>query len=160
MLWKGDMKVHRLERTQQLAVSPEEAWAFFSDPANLSLITPPSLGFRVTSPLPEKMYPGMIVTYTLTPLPPLRISWVTEITHMEEPHYFVDEQRFGPYRFWHHQHLFRETAGGVEMTDIVTYALPFGIFGEVAAGLVVARLRKIFDFRQDFLKKKWPNRTT
>lgn len=154
------MKVHRLETTQQLAASPEEAWAFFSDPGNLALITPPSLGFRVTSPLPEKMYPGMIVTYTLSPFPLLRISWVTEITHMEEPRYFVDEQRFGPYRFWHHRHLFRETAGGVEMTDIVTYALPFGIFGEVAAGLVAARLREIFDFRREFLERKWPNRAT
>lgn len=150
------MKTERLQRVQLLSTSPGEAWDFFSDPANLPLITPPSLGFRVTSPLPPRMCRGMIVTYTLTPFPPLRVSWVTEITHVEEPLFFVDEQRFGPYRLWRHEHHFRETGGGVEMTDLVTYALPFGVLGRIAAPLVRARLREIFDFRREYLSRKWP----
>jgi ligand-binding SRPBCC domain-containing protein len=143
----------RLERKQLLRATLADAWGFFSDPGNLPLITPPSLGFRVTSPLPGRMYPGMLVTYTLTPFPFVRISWVTEITHVEEPRYFVDEQRFGPYRLWHHEHHFREVDGGVEMTDIVTYALPFGVLGSFAAPVVTARLREIFDFRREFLSR-------
>ncbi|SNB47263.1 Ligand-binding SRPBCC domain-containing protein [Geobacter sp. DSM 9736] len=149
------MKVYRLERVQLLRTTVEEAWRFFSDPANLPLITPPSLGFRVTSPLPGRMYPGMLVTYTVTPFPPLRVVWVTEITHVSEPHYFVDEQRFGPYRLWHHEHHFRQAESGVEMADTVTYALGFGLAGRMAAPFVAARLRQIFDFRHGVLSQMW-----
>ena len=148
------MKVHRMETVQRVPVPMEEAWRFFSDPRNLAKITPPSLGFQVTSPLPERVYAGLIITYKVRPLFGVAVSWVTEITHVDEPSLFVDEQRYGPYRFWHHQHLFRPVEGGVEMTDIVHYALPPG--GGLARGLLVApRLKEIFDYRRGVLERTY-----
>ncbi|HWI39928.1 MAG TPA: SRPBCC family protein [Verrucomicrobiae bacterium] len=149
------MKIHLLQCTQILPTSLPQAWDFFSSPANLPLITPPSLGFRITSALPERMYPGMLVTYTVTPFPLVRCTWVTEITHVDEPRFFVDEQRFGPYRLWHHEHHFREVPGGVEMTGRVSYALPLGLLGDLAAGaLVERRLAGIFGFRREILSRR------
>ncbi len=144
--------LHFLTRTQTLPISLAEAWAFFSNPANLCRITPTWLDFRLTCPPPAPMYAGQILTYTIRPLPGLRLRWVTEITHVREPRFFVDEQRMGPYRFWHHQHLFRETLQGVEMTDLVHYALPLGLLGDVAHALWARnRLIAIFDFRRRLL---------
>ena len=147
------MKLYRLLQTQQLPIPLPMAWEFFCDPANLPLITPPDLGFRITSPLPQRMYAGMIVSYTVTPFAGLPVTWVTEITHAEEPHVFVDEQRIGPYRFWHHQHLFQRTAEGTEMTDLVHYALPFDPVSRIVAPLVQRRLATIFAFRRQALKR-------
>lgn len=132
-----------------------EAWEFFSDPRNLSRITPPSLGMRVTSELPPKMHAGMIVTYTITPFLRIPVRWVTEITHVSEPSFFVDEQRFGPYRFWHHQHHFREADdGGTIVEDLVHYAVPFGLAGRAVGATVVRRqLESIFAFRTRFLEQ-------
>ena len=141
-----------LRETQRLPISLMEAWRFFSDPRNLPRITPPSLGLEVTSDLPGEMYPGMIITYRVRLVPGVSVGWVTEITQVREPSLFVDEQRFGPYRFWHHEHHFREVEGGVEMEDIVHYALPFGKIGGVFGGpLVRRRLARIFAFRRRFL---------
>jgi len=145
--------LHSLERTQMLPTDLETAWAFFSDPRNLPKITPPWLGFSVISRLPERMHPGMIARYTVRPLPLMTVTWITEITHVVEPHFFVDEQRFGPYRFWHHQHHFREATGGMEMRDLVSYILPFGAAGSLAARYVARRLHEIFDFRRDTLEQ-------
>ena len=150
------MKPAVFREVQRLPISLPEAWRFFSDPRNLPRITPPSLGLRVTSELPGEMYPGMIITYTVRPIPWVAVGWVTEITHVREPSLFVDEQRFGPYRFWHHEHHFREVDGGVEMEDIVHYALPFGILGRMVGGLPVRRrLAEIFDFRRSFLAREF-----
>jgi ligand-binding SRPBCC domain-containing protein len=146
------MKLHLLEARQNLPVSIAEAWEFFSDAGNLARITPPSLGFEVTSAPAERMYAGMIITYRVRPLFGIAVGWVTEITHVDEPHRFVDEQRFGPYRFWHHQHLFRAIEGGVEARDIVHYALPPG-GGAVRRMLVAPRLREIFAYRRDVLER-------
>lgn len=146
------MKLHRLDAVQRLPTSLDEAWAFFSDAGNLARITPESLRFEVTSPLPETVYPGLIITYRVRPLLGVPVRWVTEITHVREPFLFVDEQRFGPYRFWHHQHLFREIPGGVEATDIVHYTLPPGT-GFARGTLVAPRLQEIFDFRRQALVK-------
>ncbi len=146
------MKLHRLDATLKLPVPIGEAWGFFSDARNLARITPPSLGFEVTGPLPGRMYAGMIITYRVRPLLGVPVRWVTEITHVDEPRLFVDEQRFGPYRFWHHQHLFREIPGGVEAADIVHYALPPG-GGAVRRALVAPRLREIFAFRREVLER-------
>jgi ligand-binding SRPBCC domain-containing protein len=141
-----------LRETQRLPISLQEAWRFFSDPRNLPRITPPSLGLEVTSDLPGGMYPGMIITYRVRPIPWVSVGWVTEITQVRMPSLFVDEQRFGPYRFWHHEHHFREIEGGVEMEDIVHYAIPFGTIGRVFGGpLVRRRLEQIFAFRRRFL---------
>jgi ligand-binding SRPBCC domain-containing protein len=147
------MRLHRLHRTQELPLRLEDAWRFFSDPRNLGQITPPSLGFRMTSPdlLPE-IHAGMIITYRISPLPLVSLDWVTEITQARRPHFFIDEQRFGPYRFWHHQHHFEETENGVLCTDLVHYALPFGPLGRVAHALTVRRqLRQIFAYRREAL---------
>jgi ligand-binding SRPBCC domain-containing protein len=148
------MKLHVLDRTQKLPISIDEAWEFFSDARNLARITPPSMGFQVTSDLPGRMYAGMIVVYRVRPLLGVPVQWVTEITHVDEPRLFVDEQRFGPYRFWHHQHRFAEIAGGVEMRDLVHYGLPPG-GGAVRRLLVEPRLNEIFDFRYQVLEKKF-----
>lgn len=150
------MKIYKLKREQELPVTIDEAWDFFSNPRNLQLITPPWLGFDIKSDLPEKMYPGMMVTYTVTPFMNIRVNWVTEITHVLKPNLFVDEQRIGPYRMWHHEHLFREIEKGVEVTDLVHYALPLGPLGRVAHELIVKRqLDEIFEFRRQFLKKRF-----
>lgn len=148
------MKLYLLKEEQLLPMSLEKAWEFFVHPANLPLITPANLGFKITGTLPDKMHAGMIVTYTVTPFTGLRVNWVTEITHAEEPHFFVDEQRFGPYRFWHHQHRFQEAPGGTLMTDLVHYALPFGLLGRLAAPLVRRRLAAIFDYRRQALSSQ------
>lgn len=152
--------LHTLARTQVLPVSLKKAWEFFSDPCNLSEITPEWLGFRVTCERPDHMYAGQILTYTIQALPGLRMSWVTEITHVREPHFFVDEQRLGPYAFWHHQHRFEEVPGGVRMEDVVNYALPLGPFGDMVHWLFVEkRLEGIFDFRARTLARKFQQTT-
>lgn len=150
-------RVYRLHRRQQLPISMEQAWRFFSDPRNLREITPDYMDFRITSEdLPAKMYPGLLVTYKVRPVLGIPIGWVTEITHVREPAFFVDEQRFGPYRMWHHQHLFREIPGGVEMDDIVEYVLPFGPLGRLMHALFIRKqLKGIFDYRFRVLAERF-----
>lgn len=149
------MKLYRLQRVQRLPVSVETAWAFFSDPRNLQRITPPSLDLRLRSGFETGvMYPGMILVFRVRPFLGLPVTWVTEITHVDEPRLFVDEQRFGPYRFWHHKHLFRPVSGGVEMEDLVDYALPPVPFPGIANRFLVgAKLVEIFDFRRHVLEE-------
>lgn len=148
------MKLYRLEKKQLLPITLTEAWDFFSNPANLKLITPSSLGLEFTSELPERTYAGLLITYRVRPVLGIALNWVTEITHVDEPHSFIDEQRFGPYRFWHHRHLFTEIEGGVEVRDLVHYGLPMGALGRLANTLVVRRqLEDIFSFRSSFLEK-------
>ena len=141
--------MHFLKTVQKLPTDLKTAWDFFSSPENLKVITPPYMGFEVTSEYREKkMYPGMIITYKVTPLFNVAMNWATEITHVKEPYYFVDEQRFGPYKFWHHQHKFSEIEGGIEMYDILHYKVGFGFIGKAANSLLVKnKLKDIFDFR-------------
>jgi ligand-binding SRPBCC domain-containing protein len=143
------MAVHSLERTQCIPAELEKIWSFFSDPVNLPAITPPYMQFKILSPGGRaQIYAGQIIEYRLRPLPFFHTYWMTEITHVQEGRYFVDEQRRGPYSLWHHQHHFRKIAGGVEMTDIVHYALPFGFIGDIAHPLFVRRqLEGIFQYR-------------
>ena len=151
------MKVYTLKAIQNLSIGIGEAWEFFSNPNNLKVITPEWLNFKVTSKLPDKMYGGMIINYKVHPLLGIPVNWVTEITHVKEPFYFVDEQRFGPYKFWHHQHHFKETENGIEMTDIVNYALPFDPFSRIINSLVVKnRVGEIFRFREKKLEELFP----
>ncbi len=148
------MKIYTLERKQNIAMNIEDAWDFFSNPNNLPLITPPSLNLNITSNLPETMYTGMIITYTVAPILNIPMTWVTEITHVEEPNFFIDEQRFGPYKFWHHEHRFKEIKGGVEAMDLVHYALPLDPLGRIANELIVKKqLNEIFKFRSEYLEK-------
>jgi ligand-binding SRPBCC domain-containing protein len=147
------MRLQSLELHQDIPLSREEAWAFFSRPENLARITPSDLGFEVTSPVVERMYAGMIITYRVRPFAGIAVDWVTEITHVREPEFFVDEQRIGPYRFWHHQHHFMAIDNGTRMTDLVHYQLPCGWPGALLFGGVVRqRLETIFSYRQKTLR--------
>lgn len=146
------MKSHQIIFKQNLPISLDQAWDFFSSPLNLAKITPDDMEFIVTSSLqPDtKMYPGMIITYKVSPLFGIKLNWMTEITQVEEGKYFIDEQRFGPFKFWHHQHHFKAIAGGVEMTDILIYGLPMGILGDVAHAIMVGnKVKEIFTFREN-----------
>lgn len=145
-----------LRKTQFLPISPAEAWAFFSDPRNLPAITPPRMGFRILSVPPPAIYPGLILRYAVKPLPGFRTEWVSEITQVRAPEYFVDEQRSGPYRLWHHEHFLRPARGGVAAEDLIHYALPFGGLGSLAAGGLVRReLEAIFAFRARALAERF-----
>ena len=143
------MSVYSIKTVQKIPVSLEKAWEFFSTPANLQIITPSNMGFRVISKHHgEKMYAGQIIEYKVKPLLGISIYWMTEITQVEDKKYFVDEQRFGPYALWHHQHHFKEIKGGVEMTDMVHYKNPLWFFGDIANVLFVKnQLNKIFEYR-------------
>lgn len=135
----------------------EELWDFISSPGNLKEITPDYMGFDITSDeLPDKMYPGMIISYKVSPLPGFKTTWVTEITQVKDNHFFVDEQRVGPYKMWHHQHILEESEDGVLMKDIVTYQPPFGIIGAMANKLIIEKkLREIFAYRKKAIEKRW-----
>jgi len=143
------MSYYQLRRSQKVNSSLNKLWDFISSPRNLDDITPDNMGFEITSAdLPEKMYAGMIITYKVSPLFGIRVNWMTEITQVVEGAYFVDEQKMGPYKLWHHQHILREIPGGVLMDDIVTYQPPFGLAGKVLNSLLIRRrLEEIFDFR-------------
>ena len=149
------MAIHTLEQTQTVPGTLQDCWSFFSDPRNLTRITPPELGIEVLSDLPPRMHPGLMIQYRVRPLFGVPLTWLTEITQVDEPHSFVDEQRVGPYRIWHHEHRFADGGNGtVIMHDKVTYVLPFGPLGEIAHPLVVQpQLRRIFDFRTEAVKK-------
>lgn len=149
------MKVYTLKRVQVLPITLSEAWEFFSSPRNLSKITPEHMGFEIQYISGgEKTYAGQIIRYRVQVLPGIKVHWVTEITHVQEPVYFVDEQRFGPYALWHHQHRFKEVPGGVEMTDEVNYAIPLGILGRLANFIFVGReVNRIFDHRFTTLER-------
>lgn len=148
------MRLYKLEAQQALPISMQEAWEFLSSPANLSVITPPHMGFEILSGGDVAMYPGQIIQYKVSPFPGITTRWVTEITHVKEGEYFVDEQRFGPYALWHHKHFIKECEGGVIMEDLIDYKLPFGILGQMGHGILVKKqLNKIFDYREKKLQE-------
>lgn len=154
-------KIHHLLSVQKLPVSLEETWKFFSDPHNLLTITPSFLNLKVANEIfGEEVYQGQIITYKVKPLAGISVSWMTEITHLENEKMFVDEQRNGPYKLWHHQHHFKAIDGGTEMTDIVHYSLPFGMIGEIVHPVVKKKLLEIFTYRHNKINElfgKWPN---
>lgn len=146
------MKLYRLCRIQTLPVSEEVAWQFFSSPLNLPSITPPWLKLKITGDVSKPMYPGMLICYRLAPFWGIPVKWLSEITHVDPPRYFVDEQRAGPYRFWHHQHHFRPENGRIKMTDTVSFAFKYGHFGSLLYTLFIRkRLADIFDYRKERL---------
>ena len=145
------MKVYRFARNQKIPIDKNEAWKFLSDPNNLKTITPDYMGFDILEKENTKMYSGQIIKYIVTPIFGIKMNWVTEITHVKDFEYFVDEQRFGPYKFWHHKHLIKEIKGGVEMIDILDYALPFGFAGRFFNLIIKTKLNEIFNYRRDKL---------
>ena len=147
--------IYQFKTKQLLKSDLETVWNFVSSPRNLKKITPPYMGFDITSKdLPLKMYPGMIISYKVSPLLSIPTTWVTEITQVEKHKFFIDEQRVGPYTMWHHQHFLEETKDGILMTDIVTYKPPFGILGSIANSLFIKKkLKSIFDYRFVALEK-------
>lgn len=152
------MKIYKLIRKQFLPMDLVTAWNFFSSPSNLARITPSHMNFEIISISGgRKMYPGQLITYKVTVLPLIRLRWVTEITHVAAPDYFTDEQRFGPYALWHHKHHFQSVDGGVEMTDEVDYAIPFGGLGRLAHWMLVEKeVKRIFDYRFKVLSEFSP----
>lgn len=149
--------MHQIKFTQQLNASVEEIWDFIKDPRNLEKITPAKMGFKITiAPTKEQMYPGMMIGYTVKPIFNLRMEWLTEITHVHQLKYFVDEQRIGPYSIWHHEHILESNAKGVMMTDIITYRVPFGFIGKVMNKIFIKnQLKKIFKYRESILEKRY-----
>ena len=146
---KKHMKIYTLHTKQNLPISLQEAWDFLSSPKNLKTITPDYMGFNILSGADKPMFPGQIIQYIVTPVLGIPTKWVTEITHVKDLEYFVDEQRFGPYALWHHKHFLKEIPGGVEMEDIVDYKLPMGVLGQLVHPILVQpKLNEIFAYRQ------------
>ncbi|MFK7954102.1 MAG: hypothetical protein AB8B73_14735 [Ekhidna sp.] len=146
--------IYTLRVMQKLPIGLADAWNFFSSPTNLEKITPKHMGFSITSGVPDDMYAGQLISYKVSPLPGIKTNWITEITHVERHKFFVDEQRFGPYSMWHHEHHFEELADGIMMVDKVSYKIPFGLFGHMAQALFVKKqLREIFEFRKMSLEE-------
>lgn len=143
------MSLYQIHTVQKLPISVDKAWDFLSDPENLQIITPAHMRFSIVCGADKRMYPGQIIQYTVKPFPFLKVTWVTEITHVQNKEYFVDEQRFGPYSLWHHKHFITPIEGGVLMEDIVDYKLPFGFLGKIMHTLIVKnQLKSIFDYRE------------
>ena len=147
------MKIYTLHKRQKLPITKAEAWAFLSDPRNLKTITPDYMGFNILSGADRPMYPGQIIQYIVTPVLGIKTKWVTEITHVKDNEYFVDEQRFGPYALWHHKHFIKSIEGGVEMEDIIDYKIPMGWLGQLMHPILVKpKLEEIFSYRKEKLE--------
>ncbi|MCW8897284.1 MAG: SRPBCC family protein [Flavobacteriales bacterium] len=151
------MTFYQFQRTQKIKASIDEVWDFISSPANLKEITPDYMGFDITSKeIPGKMYQGLIISYKVSPLLGIKTTWVTEISQVKDKEYFVDEQRVGPYKLWHHQHIILPINGGVLMKDIVSYVPPFGFLGVIANKLIIRnKLNEIFNFRTKAMEKRF-----
>lgn len=144
------MKIYKKEWKQFVPRPMDEVWHFFSRPENLDAITPEDMKFNIISDIANMpMYEGMLIQYKVSPMLNITLDWTTEITHIKDREYFIDEQRFGPYALWHHQHHFKEQDGGVMMTDLLHYAIGFGPIGRIANAIFVEkRIEEIFDYRK------------
>ncbi len=151
------MQVKKKSWEQFIPRSLDEIWTFFSRPENLNDVTPGDMSFRILSDIRHlPMYEGMIICYKISPFAGIQMDWVTEITHISERHFFVDEQRFGPYAMWHHEHHFEEKDGGVLMRDILHYKVPYGIIGTIADQLFVdQKIEQIFHFRKKAIAERF-----
>ena len=148
VLVKNDL-MYQLKRQQLVKTDMATCWDFFSSPGNLQKITPKYMGFDVLTEVPDNMYEGLIIEYRVRPLLSIPMNWITEITHVKEHQFFVDEQRKGPYRIWHHEHHFKSVEGGVLMTDILHYDVGMSFLGWIASKLFVdKKVEQIFEFRR------------
>lgn len=155
------MKIYTIQQRQFLPITIREAWDFFSSPENLAKITPAKMNFRIVHNSGSgKIYAGQVIRYKVRVLPFYSVNWMTEITHVQEPFYFVDDQRFGPYSLWHHQHHFKEVPGGIEMSDEINYAVPYGWLGQLANWIFVGReVNAIFSHRFTTLEKHFSKKS-
>ena len=153
--FKKHSGIYTLYTTQQLNVNLDTAWDFFSSPQNLEKITPKHMGFNITSKVDKKAYAGQIITYKVGILPGIKSNWVTEITQVKDKLFFIDEQRFGPYAMWHHEHWFEELPNGKTlMKDKISYKIPFGVLGYLAQVLFIKKqLTQIFTYRYKILEE-------
>ena len=152
------MRIFKLKYSQKLPINLNEAWDFLSSPNNLELITPKSMYFNITDWDKRKAYPGQIIQYTVRPIFGFKINWVTEITQVKDKEFFIDEQRFGPYSFWHHKHFIKEIDGGVLMEDVIHYKIPFGPIGVLLNFLFInSKLNSVFNYREQELIKNFGN---
>lgn len=148
------MKIYTLHKCQKLPITLDKAWSFLCDPSNLSKLTPSEMNMTIVSGADRPMFAGQVLQYSVTPLPGFKTKWVSEITQYEDKKYFVDDQLYGPYAFWHHKHFVHEIEGGVEMEDIIDYKVPLGILGQlVHPFLVKPKLEQIFDYRTKKLEE-------
>ncbi len=152
MKFEKQGQIYELSSRIILPIKLSEAWDFLSNPGNLKTITPDYMGFEIISSSEEKMFPGQIISYKVSPLLGIKMNWVTEITYVQDQYYFVDEQRIGPYALWHHKHFVKEVKGGTEMIDIVHYQLPISFISNVFHNVLVKpKLREIFEYRTNKL---------
>lgn len=148
--------IYTLTAEQHIKVNPKEAWDFFSSPENLAKITPPKMGFRISSENLEKIYAGQIISYKVGIFPIVKSNWVTEITQVSQNKYFIDEQRIGPYALWHHEHFFEADDKGSLIKDRISYKIPFGIIGHAVHALFIKKkLLQIFEYRENMLNKRF-----
>ena len=156
------MKIYEVSYTQKLPTTLDKAWAYFTNPDNLEVLTPKDMGLRNKVSAKEilvhsdnSLYIGKLITHNIKLLPflPFRMDWVSEITHLESKHYFVDQQVTGPYAYWHHTHIFREIPQGIEAIDVIRYALPLGVLGRMMQPVFIQpKLQEVFAFRHKILE--------
>lgn len=145
--------MYQLKRKQIIKANLETCWAFFSSPYNLKKITPTYMGFEVLTDIPEKIHEGLMIEYRVKPLLGIPTKWVSKISKVEEKKFFIDEQRSGPYKKWHHEHHFRQVDEGTEIIDIITYQMPFGLLGKIVHPFIVKKkLESIFNYRNEAIK--------
>ncbi len=146
--------IHRLKRQQIVPSSLDEVWAYFATPANLNEMTPSNMHFEIIHGGDGEMFQGQLIEYRVQFMPMIKSRWLTEIAHVVERSYFVDDQRVGPYTFWYHEHTFEALKNGTQIQDQVTYQLPFGVIGDIVHALWVGpRLKSVFDFRQKIISE-------
>lgn len=147
------MKTYKLVGELELPIPLEEAWDFFSNPNNLGKIMPSDMAFKVVEGATLPLYEGQIIQYSVTPLPAFKTTWISEINHINKPHFFVDTQLEGPYKLWHHKHFLEATPTGTKITDVVHYQVPFGIIGRLLHPIIIKpKLDKIFEYRTQQIK--------
>jgi ligand-binding SRPBCC domain-containing protein len=150
------MKIYQLYRQQQLKVTLQEAWDFFSSPYHLNDLTPDFFHVNIISKVPEKIYGGLMLHYQMKAVFGIPMNWLSEISHCDEPKRFVYEQRVGPFKFWSHEVCLTETPDGIMLEDIMFYAMPLGWLGQLFNTLLIDhKLERIFDTRRDYLDSQW-----
>lgn len=150
------MQIHQLYRRQELNMTVQEAWDFFSSPHHLNDITPAFFHVEITSNVPEKIYAGLLISYRMKVVFGIPMAWLSEVSQCDEPKRFVYQQRIGPFKLWSHEVCLSETQSGIQLEDIMFYAMPFGWLGELLNRWLIAdRLARIFDTRRDVLQAKW-----